>query len=450
MRVALLACVLAACGPRAPATPQPSAPKEPPPAERYTTETRAPSTPGEQQLAERGVLFDPALDCVARAIALRAPQLPNPADYRNRLPLRCGSPLYPVRAELVADDAALLAATERYERDQASTAPLVLGTAKASAGSVVVFARRIAELEPISRAGAATIAGRTHVPVDIKGKALISTARAFTVVPFEIAGGGFTVETGGPRDATIELVYVDGLANQPFARLELGGGSPLFRRDGSLINRINEARRVVGASPLSRREPVGTCDEKVPPQIDGIDVSDHARCLEAPLDDVDDLADEIAYRPLMQDVLLTPAASMIEIGASPPPAHMINVRVLKRFEAMTPDAARTRVLELLHARWPDLVERKAKGIEAVVDTWSHDPDVYNATKKYKPALDKIASAWTTTKLYYDGLTTGRDLESALALIKPEAEPIAADAAVLQVRGKDGAMLHAIAIVLELP
>ena len=87
---------------------------------------------------------------------------------------------------------------------------------------------------------------------------------------------------------------------------------------------------------------------------------------------------------------------------------------------------------------------------SVVETWSHDPDVFGSSAKYKPALDQVAAKWTKTKTYYDALTSSRDLDTALALVQPDVTPTAIDAAVVQVRGKDGAMLHAIAVVLELP
>jgi hypothetical protein len=378
----------------------------------------------------------------------RAPAAPDPARYRNALPVRCGSPLYVVRAQLVADDAALVAAADAFEREVPSSATLVLGVAAAGRRRAVVFARRLVDLDRVARAGAAKLSG--HLLAKAKtGRMLISTARGLTSKPFEISDGRFELETGGPRDATIELVYTVGQVGKPFARVELGGGSPLFRRDGSVMTRINEARRVVGARPLVRRDQVGGCDF-VPPQIDGIDVTDRARCFHVPVLELDDLADEIAYRPLVQDVLLTRAASLVEIAAAAHPEPAIDMRVLMQFEAMAPEAARQRVLELLRARWPQLVERKADGLPAVVEAWSRDPDVFASSAKYKPALDQVAATWTKTKTYYDALTTARDLETALALVKPDVTPTAADAAVVQVRGKGGAMLHAIAVVLELP
>lgn len=332
--------------------------------------------------------------------------------------------------------------------DAKHAAMAAVGTAIVGSHRAVVVAYRLVELEPVARGGAATIRGTLKVPAD-KGKLLISTAKGLTVRPFDIKDGHFEVATGAPRDATLELTYTSGQVSEPFARLELGAGSSLFRRDGSLLTRINEARRMIGAAPLTKRDALGTCDG-VPPQVDGIDVTDRARCFDMPLTDIDQLASEIAYRPLFQDVLLTRAASLIEIAPSTQPPPSIKVRVLMRFETLTPEAARTRVLELLRERWPQLVERRADGIAEVAATWAKDADVFGSSTTYKPALDQVAAKWTTTKTYYDGLAAARDLETGVGLLKPDQTPIAADAAVVQVRGKDGAMLNAIAVVLELP
>jgi hypothetical protein len=117
---------------------------------------------------------------------------------------------------------------------------------------------------------------------------------------------------------------------------------------------------------------------------------------------------------------------------------------------MPPDAARARVIELLRQRWPDLAERKLAGIRPIVEAWSRDADPFATTAKYKPALDELAANWSTRPHYYAALTTARDLDSALALVQPDDTPSGVDAAVVQVRGKDGAMLHLIAVVLELP
>ena len=446
-RVLVLAALTSVIGCGSHNGPRPTlSPAEQPPAETYTTETRPPDGYGESELAERGMVFDPALDCVAEAIARRAPAAPDPIEYANALPLRCGSPLYVIHAELVASENAMVDSLAQLDATHAAMA--AVGTAIVGSHRAIVVAYRLVELEPITRAGAAKIRGKLRVPAD-KGKLLISTAKGLTVQPFDIKDGKFEVATGAPHDATLELTYTSGQVSEPFARVELGGGSPLFRRDGSLLTRINEARRVVGATPLTKRDALGTCDS-VAPQVDGIDVTDRARCFDMPLIDVDQLADEIAYRPLFQDVLLTRAASLIEIAASPQPPPAVKVRVLMRFETLAPDAARARVLELLRERWPQLAERKADGLADVAATWAKDPDVFGSSATYKPALDQVAAKWTTTKTYYDGLAAARDLETGVGLLKPEQTPVAADAAVVQVRGKDGAMLNAIAVVLELP
>lgn len=443
MRGALIALALVACGSHAPRITQPS---ESTSAETYTTTTRLPDGFAEQQLAARGVVFDPALDCVAEAIAKRAPAAPDPAEYRNALPLRCGSPLYVIDAVVVASEGGLVDALANLDAQHAAMA--VVGTADVAGHHAIVVAYRLVELDPVQRAGAAKLSGRLRVPAD-RGRLLISTAQGLAVKPFEIHDGKFEVVTGAPRDATLELTFLAGLVSEPFARLEVGAGSSLFRRDGSLLTRINEARRVIGATPLTKRDALGTCDG-VPPQIDGIDVTDRARCFDMPLIDLDDLAKEIEYRPLLQDVLLTKNASLIEIAASPRPQRSVKVRVLMRFETLSPEAARGRVLELLHERWPQAVERRLDGLADVVDRWSKDPDVFGSSATYKPALDQIAAKWTRTPTYYDGLAAARDLETAVGMLKPDTTPVAVDAAVVQVRGKDGAMLNAIGVVFELP
>jgi hypothetical protein len=441
----IIAAIAIGCGAR---TSTPTPPRESPPAEQFTTTLRAAKPGAEQTLAARGVTFDPALDCVARELAARAPAEPNPARYRHALPVRCGSPLYVVRAVLVADDAALVAAVDAFDREAPSPSPLVLGVAEAHGYRAVAIARRLLELEPVSRAGAARLAGKLLLAAT-RGELLISTARGVTITPFEIRDGRFSVETGSPRDATLELVFWAGTARGPFGRIQLGDGSSLFRGDASLITRINETRRATGLQPLQRRDAVGTCDH-IPAQIDSIDVSDRAQCFDIPLLDLDDLAEEITYRPLLQENLLRPAASLIEIGASRAPKQSIQVRLLIRFEAMPPEAARARVIELLHQRWPDVAERKLAAIQPIVESWSRDPDPFASSAKYKPRLDEFASRWSTKRHYYSALTTSRDLDTALGLVQPDDAPSAIDAAVVQVRGKDGAMLHLIAVVLELP
>jgi hypothetical protein len=446
--VSVIVLAISACGSRSTTPADPHEPRDPPPAERFTTTLRTAKPGAEQTLAARGIGFDPALDCVARAIAARAPAEPSAAQYRHAMPVRCGSPLYVVRALLIADDAALIAAVDTFEREVPSPAPLVLGVAEVRGRRAVAIARRLVELEPVARAGATRIAGKLLLAAT-SGQLLIATRRGVSVKPFEIRGGRFNVETGGERDATLELVFWAGSARGPFARLRIGEGITAFHGDGSLLNRINEARRSIGVQPLQRREQVGTCDH-IPAQVDGIDVSDRAQCFDVPLLDLDDLAHEITYRPLLQDILLRPAASMIEIGAKHEPQRAIEVRVLIRFETMTPEVGRARVIELLQQRWPDLLERKLAGLQAVADTWSRDSDVFGSGAKYKPAADQLAARWTTRKHYYVALTTSRDLDTALGLVQPDDSPSAVDAAVVQVRGKDGAMLHVIAVALELP
>lgn len=446
MRVALALAVtvVAACGARATA-PATIAPQVEPLAERYETRLRPPASPAEEAVVPSSVVFDPALDCVARALAARAPAPPDPLRYRHVLSMRCGSPHYVLRALYVKDDTAFGAAIDALASEFPSHAAIVAGVAPAGPQRMLVLARRVIEIEPVSRAGAAVIRGKLLVPAT-EGKLYVSSASGVKVTPFSFGNdGSFSVKTSAPAAADIELTMVRGTSTEPVGRIELGGGSPLFRLDGSLMTRINGARRTVGAAPLERHDTPGTCGS-IPPKIDGVDVTDKARCFRIPMMDFAGLPDELVHRPQLQDVLLTRGAAFIELGETPP--GWVSVRILHRFEPAT----RERVFELLRTRWPQLVDRKVTGtgLTDVLEQWHRDPDPYNATAAYKPALDKVATAWTTTKTYYSGLTTARDIEKALELISPDTVPNAADVAVTAVRGKDGAMIHLVVVVLELP
>ncbi|NVB78305.1 MAG: hypothetical protein HOV81_07920 [Kofleriaceae bacterium] len=436
---------VAACGPRAAAPTTPGAPDGAQLAERYETKLREPASEAERAVVASGVVFDPALDCVARALASRAPAAPDPLRYRHVLSMRCGSPHYVLRAQYVADDAAFGAAIDALERDFPSHAAIAAGVAPAGNQRMLVLARRVIELEPVSRDGAAVIRGRLLVPAT-EGKLYVSTASGVVVTPLHFGNdGSFSVKTSAPSAANIELAMIRGTSTEPIGRLELGSGSSLFRLDGSLMTRINGARRTVGAEPLERRDTPGSCTG-IPPQIDGVDITDKARCFKIPMMDFAGLPDELAHRPQLQEILLTRSASMIELGEQPP--GWVSVRLLHRFEPAT----RERVFELLRTRWPQLAERRVNGnaMTDILEQWRRDPDPYNATSTYKPALDKVAAAWTSTKTYYSGLTTARDLDKAMELIAPDVVPTAADVAVAQVRGKDGAMIHLVVVVLELP
>ncbi len=444
MRVALALAVVAACGPRA-ARPVLVQPEGEPLAERYETRLRPAESPAEQAVVASGVVFDPALDCVARALAARAPAAPDPLRYRHVLAMRCGSPHYVLRAQLVGDDTAFGAAIDALASEFPSHAAIVAGVAPAGSQRMLVLARRVLELEPVSRSGAAVIRGRVLVPAT-DGKLYVSSATGVAVTPFSFGNdGSFAVKTSAPASADIELTMVRGASTEPIGRIELGGGSPLFRRDGSLMTRINGARRAIGAAPLERHDAPGTC-ASIPAQLGSIDITDKARCFKIPMMDFAGLPDELAHRPQLQDILLTRSASFIELGETP--VGWVSVRLLHRFEPAT----REHVLELLRTRWPQLADRKVAGsaLADVLEQWRKDTDPYNATATYKPALDKVASAWTTTKTYYSGLTTARDIDKAMDLITPDTVPTAVDVAVAQVRGKDGAMIQLVVVVLELP
>ena len=86
---------------------------------------------------------------------------------------------------------------------------------------------------------------------------------------------------------------------------------------------------------------------------------------------------------------------------------------------------------------------------SVLAEWARERDFMTTSAKYKPQVDAIASRWTTTKTYYSGLATSRDLDTALAIFKPDQTPRAADVSVLQMRDANGAMVHLVAVVLEL-
>lgn len=444
-RGAIVLAVLAACGARSSA-PAKSVVGEPGEtlAETYETRLRPAVSPAEQAVVASGVVFDPALDCVARALAARAPAVLDPLRYRHVLSMRCGSPHYVLRALYIANDAAFGAAIDALAAEFPSHAAIVAGVAPAGTQRVLVLARRVIELEPVSRDGAAVIRGRLLVAAT-EGKLYVSSASGVAITPFTFGDDGrFAVRTSAPASADLELTMVRGTSTEPIARLELGTGSPLFRLDGSLMTRINGARRTVGAAPLERHDTPGTCTT-IPAQLAGVDITDKARCFRIPMMDFAGLPDELAHRPQLQDILLTRGASFIELGETPP--GWVSVRMLHRFEPATRD----RVFELLRARWPQLQDRKVAGtgLADVLEQWRRDPDPYNTTGTYKPALDKVAATWTTTRTYYSGLTTARDVEKAMDLITPDSTPSAADVAVTQVRGKDGAMLQLVAVVLEL-
>ena len=161
------------------------------------------------------------------------------------------------------------------------------------------------------------------------------------------------------------------------------------------------------------------------------------------------LAREVAYRPMLLHRLLEPAVTTLELSEE---KGAVSARALRRFEVLAPDAGRRRVIAALRERWPDLREQLAPrdALAEILAEWAPSAEPGPSAVAFKPRLDRIAGAWTRTKRFYTALVTGRDVEAALAMIQPESPPRAVDAALVQVRGPDGAMWHLIAVTLEMP
>lgn len=363
----------------------------------------------------------------------------------HELPLRCGSPYYVLDAIRASSDDEVLAAIDAVDKKRPSPLKLAVGIAKRT----VVVARRGVELEPVVRTGSrVTLRGQALVLVP-KGTVYVSTARGITEKPFVFDEGRFEVSFDAPADALVEVTMTDQTdTSGPLFRLELGEGSPLFAGTGDALTLINRARRTMGHPPVVEvTNGPGTCDP-IAPQVGGVEVTDRAKCIDLYVDAAR-VPDELRYRAELQSFVLDPRVAVYE--TSPLPGGVF-VRPLQKFEVLAPAEARTRVLAMLKARWPTLELRPIDddALAAIVGRWSNESDAYNASATYKPMIDKLARTWSTRKTTYNAAIAARDFTTALAMLRPDVVPLAAEAAVIDVRRPDGALVHLIAVMLELP
>ncbi|MCY1053981.1 hypothetical protein [Nannocystis sp. SCPEA4] len=444
--LALTACSRSAPG-EAQAPSSPSAPSD------YAVAVRPARGGVEATLSSSlpGVL-DPALDCVAAGL-LAEPARLDPRRYRHQLPIACGSPLLVIDARIVQPDEVDTAVGE-LARLLPGTDPIALGTAELpepSGALVVVAARRTVELA-LPRAGAAQLSGRLLVPADAL-RLYQATAAGIEVRDVPLQDGRFelALDPAATADADLELGIVVAGSSGPVARVRLGDGAGLVDAAApSLALAVADARRRLGRPPLTQAGEPGDC-AAIPAAIDGVDVSDAARCTGLWSIALDDTAAELGYRPAEVHALLEPEAAFVQLAAAPigPRGAGVSMRVLRRFETLTPAAGRERALARLRERWPELRERPAGELAAIlaaVDARMDDA----AMAALKPAVDRIAARWTTTRKYYSGLASARDFETVLKIIRPDVTPLAVDLAFTQARGADGAMRHLVAFVLELP
>jgi hypothetical protein len=165
--------------------------------------------------------------------------------------------------------------------------------------------------------------------------------------------------------------------------------------------------------------------------------------------DVDVLASDLGWSPLIQARFLDPSSSLVELGSV---GTGVVVRVTRPFEVLSGAEGRKRILAQYHAWWPDLVERATPpgALQAVFDTWTSAPDLSTEPPAAaKKQLDQIAAKWTNTTRYWTALGTSRDLAKAIEITRPEEKPLAIDAMMIQVRDSKGAMRHLVAVTLVL-
>jgi hypothetical protein len=431
---------------------------DPPAAPTYATPTRAPRLPGEKTVASASVSFDPALDCVAAALAQRAPAPPDPRLYRNELPIACGSPLYVVDASVVA------AGKIRNAFDHAAhvltePGPIALGVAPLPGRPstvVVVTARRGVDLEPFPREGATTLRGTLLIPAQnaslFLSQATPQGVRRRSVEMFKDRRFEVTVERAG--DADLELQLKVGTSYGPAARLRIGAGAGLVDASRSTLGAAVAAGRAkLGMAPLVDAGQPGDCD-KIPARVAGIDVSDRASCTALPLIGPADLPSEVAYRAGLMAFFFDASVGLLQVGAAaiPPTGTGAAIRVLRRFETIDVANGRARLIEIMRRRWPGLRERSSPPGElaAIAAKLVGQPPDNKSTAPLNPAAGRIAGRWTTTGRYYSGVLLSRDFGKLAGMLEPNVTPLAIDAAVVQGRAADGALYHFAAIILELP
>ncbi|HSN29863.1 MAG TPA: hypothetical protein VLT45_26430 [Kofleriaceae bacterium] len=358
--------------------------------------------------------------------------------YRDELALACGSPLYPVDARTVPSGELAATVAEMSQRFAANV-PVVVGThAEGGRVTVVIAARGIA-FEPF-HPGDREIRGRLLLKVHAL-QAYVSSADGVHVSDIALAGGAFHIPAPA-EDADVVIAIFDGRDTGPLGRVRVGAGSPLFTSPGALLARTNAARRHLGVPTLAHVPLVGDCSA-IPAQVGGTDVSDKASCYLVPSLDEALLASAAMYSPLMQAKLIAPDAALLQIGRIGEEAAL---RVLRRFETLTPAEGRARVLAALRARWPNASERPAS-LQPVLDHWaaSREPDKTHGD--FKDEIAHVAAGWTPTGHFAYALATARDLDTAIAEIPTDGEAAFVDVAYTQVRDARGEMRHLIAAVV---
>ncbi|HTL37433.1 MAG TPA: hypothetical protein VL326_30070 [Kofleriaceae bacterium] len=440
MRI-LLVLVLAACGgarsgagasgpPVRTATAVPAGPVQ-----TLTRQARGPET----ELS--GFVFDPALDCVAEKLD----GTPDPARYRNELPIECGSPLFVVDARLTAPDR-LAATVDDMTRRFEHRVPIAIGTATHDDELMVVAAARSVELEPF-HPGDREISGTLNIRV-AKLRAVVSRSTGVTYQDVERHENAFHLATP-EGDADVELVLIVEKETGPLARVRVGKGSPLFATSGSLVERTQAARKKLGLSPLGVAKIGPDGCRGVPAKVAGVEVNDHSTCYSIPLLEERFLGDEVAYTPLMQENLLQPAVSVLEIGAI---SHEVGFRVLRKFESFTDEEGRARVLTRLREQWPELAEQPepAGKLQAILDAWKASGQPDETADQFKPAMMEVAASWSTQPHYLVMLSTARELDGAIERIVSDVAPKAVAIAYTQARDKRGQMRHLIAVMFAMP
>ena len=422
MKRALLLLVVA-CGSAKPVPPV----AKPPPVVFASDVRPAPGLPD-------GIAEDRGLDCVAQ----RSFPTPDPARYRDELALACGSPLYPVDARTVAP-ADLAAAISDMARRFHDPVPIVVGMhAEGGRVTVVIAARGIA-LEPF-QLGDREIRGKLLLKVHAL-QAYVSAADGVHVSDLAVTDGAFAVPAP-PGDADVAIAIFDGKDTGPLGRVRVGAGSPLFAAPGALLARTNAARSHLGLPTLAHVPLVGDCSA-LPAQVGGVDVTDKASCYTVPSIDPALLATEAMYSPLMQAKLVMPDAAFVQLGRIGDEAAL---RILRRFETLTPAQGRARVLAAVRARWPNVQERAAP-LQPVLEQWAATPEPDKSHDEFTNAILHVATAWTRTGHYTYALVTARDLDVGIAAIPMDEEAVFVDVAYTQLRDARGEMRHLIAVVI---
>lgn len=399
-----------------------------------TREAKGPET------ALSGFTFDPALDCVAQKLGGTI----DPARYRNVLPIECGSPLHVVEARLTTA-AELQATVADMAKRFIEPVPLALGTAQSGDKITVVIASRGVDLERF-KPGDPTIRGTLLINVKTL-KALVSTAHGVAIQDVARDGASFSIPAPA-GDADIEFAIVSGTETGPLALVRVGKGSPLFAGPGDLLTRTNATRAALHLPTVQGATTVGDC-KAIPAKVGDIDVTDRASCYRIVKLGPEYLADEVAYGPVMQAKLLLPDIALLEIGQIDGEAAY---RVLRRFEVLTPEQGRARVLARLRERWPTLAERATPrgALAGIMDAWAASGQPDETTTQFHPQLMEVAKHWSRQPHFYAALSTSRDLDKTIDQVAPDDTPTEVDIAFEQVRDSRGQMRNLLVVVLSLP